>query len=151
MKKIKEEIDEEFLKINLHIQFEDLLEKLKEFVNKSKLNYSNLGHAYLEISRVTLDLLSQFRGKLASLEEGYDDLLLFLRCFQYKDTNDENEDDKVIVWNNWDRAVNCLNIYRNEISYLREKKFKKFNRCLGIITVIISVIAMILSSYLYLI
>lgn len=110
-------------------------------LQKEKLSYSNLGHAYLEINRVLFDQLDKHTN-YRDLKKGYEDLLKLIKRTQERGTNptdDEKnnqtlrEESKNTVWNNKNNLFSSLDFY---LTVMQNKKTNKYARW-GIIIVIL--------------
>jgi len=120
---------------------------LKEYIEMSGLNLSNLADAYLEISRSITGLLSGYTSKWRKLKKGYIDILKLIDNIQQKSTilsGDDADDSqgRTTVWNNKDQVQKNLELYVSLMLNLRESKI---NFIISVSALAVSVISLSLS------
>lgn len=108
-------------------------------LNKEDLSYSNLAHAYLEISRVLYKLLKDYSKvsseefkakfqniKLKYLQKGFDDLLKLIQNIQEKGTERGDpakiQAGKESVWNNKNNLFSSLEFYETIMNNIKTNK-----------------------------
>ncbi len=146
----------------IETSFEDLIEKLiedspvvkreeiKENLNNKKLEFPNIAHLYLEITREANSFLVKHENCRNNLEKGYSNLLKLISETLNIDTippkDEKGEPDEVkrdrqlqSLWKNREQLNETMSHYVRQIQNLRDKKHRRRTIGLSFIAIVISI------------